>query len=196
MADSTVPPSNGLYCSYTRIKEPIQNPIVAVHNTPNSPLNSIRRSPYEAQHISGSGYIGRKNQSQAEKKAFCRRQLSETPPAMEKEREQLVYLARLAEQAERYDGAILNHFSPAFCRTCTSLNLLFVWIRSAVLLAGQFVGLGFSLCFGTYRWTYNLCFMFLMLRTRLVLELYFIKILEYHSLIEECAVNRLHLCRT
>lgn len=43
---------------------------------------------------------------------------------METEREKLVYLARLAEQAERYDGALLKpFFLSCFYRV---LNLLFL----------------------------------------------------------------------
>lgn len=56
---------------------------------------------------------------------------------MEKEREQLVYLARLAEQAERYDGALYEPFLSCFYGVCTSLNLIILWIFSVVLLNSQ-----------------------------------------------------------
>ncbi|CAK9313072.1 unnamed protein product [Citrullus colocynthis] len=84
--------------SITRIKtlHQIQNPILAVQNAQDSPLPSIRRPSHELQYHRKR--LWRRRNSRTEK--FHR------APAMEKEREHLVYLARLAEQAERYDEMV------------------------------------------------------------------------------------------
>ena len=50
---------------------------------------------------------------------------SEKPLAMEKEREQQVYLARLAEQAERYDGTAIR-FSAITFSVCV-YACVFLW---------------------------------------------------------------------
>ena len=93
----------------------LQNPIISLHFPQDSPLLSIRRSSHQLQYLTKR--LCKEQQEQESepkhtaKKPFLGPRNSRTAPAMEKEREHLVYLARLAEQAERYDGAFhQTHF--------------------------------------------------------------------------------------